>query len=322
MRFARLGCVVMLAAFGGCAWMKDSRVESKPATPINGPMAERSSTELVGYLNRQAGLLKSISYDDVRAVASEGGKEIGTLNDSSLYSSQPRNFRLIGAHALAGTMIDIGSNDREFWLYAKPIGRDNYFYCSHDAFAKGDVKFPIPFDTDWVMQALGMAEYDPAGQYEVKPNKEQAAYVLYQQTKTRTGLPVVKATVFNANWEDGKKPAVRKHVIYDQKDPYKPIASAEVVAAKTVPMGGGYVQIPTEVILDWPQQQFRMTMKLGKERVNEEFGDRATALFNKPSIRGTNPIDLARYQFVVPSSNARGQAPSERRSYIFPSLWK
>ncbi len=321
MRFARLTGVVMLAAFTGCAWMKDSRVEAKPAVPINGPMAERTSAELVGYLNRQAGMLKSISYDDVRAVASEGGKELGSLNDSSLYSSQPRNFRLIGAHSLAGTLIDIGSNDREFWMYAKPIGRDNYFYCSHDAFAKGDVKFPIPFDTDWVMQALGMAEYDPNGQYEVKPNKDQAAYVLYQQTKTRTGLPVVKTTVFNADWGEGKKPAVRKHVIFDARDPSKPIASAEVVAAKTIPMQGGYVQIPTEVILDWPQQQFRMTMKLGKERVNEDFGDRQATLFNKPSIRGTNPIDLARYQIVVPSS-ARSQAPDGRRSYRLPTLWK
>lgn len=284
-------------------------------------MPERTSAELVGYLNRQAGLLKSISYDDVRAVATENGRELGSLNDSSLFSSQPRNFRLIGAHSLAGTMIDIGSNDREFWMYAKPIGKDNYFYCSHDAFASGDVKFPIPFDTDWVMQALGMAEYDPNATYEVKPNREQAAYVLYQNTKMRTGLPVVKTTVFNADWADGKKPAVRKHVIFDARD-QKMIASSEIVAAKTVPLpGGGYAQVPTEVILDWPQQQFRMTMKLGRERVNEEFGERAASLFNKPNIRGTSPIDLAKYQFVVPSSY-RGQAPSGRRSYRLPSLWK
>ncbi len=316
-------CVATLA-LAGCQWMKDGRVEPKAVTPITGPMPDRTPQELVGYLNRQAGVLRSISYDDVNATASEAGRELGSLNDSSLFCSQPRNFRLIGAHRLAGTLIDIGSNDREFWMYAKPIGRDNYFYCSHDAFASGTVKFPIPFDTDWVMQALGMAEYDPNGQYDVKPNKEQAAYVLYQQTKTRTGLPVVKATVFNANWEDGKRPAVRKHVIYDQKDPYKPIASAEVVAAKTVRLGGdGYVQVPTEVILDWPQQQFRMTMKLGKERVNEDFGDRAAALFNKPTIRGTTPIDLAKYEFVVPSSY-RGQAPAgeRRRTYRLPSLWK
>lgn len=319
MRFAPIGC--LLLAFTGCQWMKNGHVEPKTPSPLAGPMPERTSAELVGYLNRQAGLLHSISYDDVRAVATENGRELGSLNDSSLYSSQPRNFRLIGAHSLAGTMIDIGSNDREFWLYAKPIGKDNYFYCSHEAFASGDVKFPIPFDTDWVMQALGMSEYDPNGQYEVKPNREQAAYVLYQQTKTRTGLPVMKTTVFNADWADGRRPAVRKHVIFDLRDPKTPIASAEIVAAKTIPLaGGGYVQAPTEVILDWPQQQFRMTMKLSKERINEDFGERAASLFNKPNIRGTNPIDLARYQFVVPSSY-RGQAPDGRKSYRFPTLW-
>ena len=37
-------------------------------------MVERTPAELVGYLNRQAGLLQSVSYDDVQAVASEGGR--------------------------------------------------------------------------------------------------------------------------------------------------------------------------------------------------------------------------------------------------------
>lgn len=302
--------------------MKDGRVEPRTPSPISGPMPDRKPEELVSYLNRQAGLLRSISYEDVRAVATENGRELGSLNDSSLFSSQPRNFRLIGAHSLAGTMIDIGSNTNEFWMYAKPLGKDNYFYCSHDAFSRGDVNFPIPFDTDWVMQALGMAEYEPNGQYDVKANREQGAYVLYQQTKTRTGLPVVKTTVFNADWDDGRKPAVRKHVIFDVRDPKTPIASAEIVAAKTITLpGGGYVQAPTEVILEWPKQSFRMTMKLGRERINEDFGDRAAGLFNKPSIRGSNPIDLAKYQFVVPSSY-RGQSPSGQKSYRLPRFWK
>lgn len=321
MRFATVCCVV-LALASGCQWMKNGHVEPRTNSPFAGPMPERTSAELVGYLNRQAGLLRSISYDDVRAVATENGRELGSLNDSSLFSSQPRSFRLIGAHSLAGTMIDIGSNDREFWMYAKPLGRDNYFYCSHDAFSTGEVKFPIPFDTDWVMQALGMSPYDPNAAYEVKANREQAAYVLYQRTKTRTGLPVVKTTVFNADWADGKKPAVRKHVIFDERDPKTPIASAEIVAAKTVSLpGGGYVQAPTEVILEWPQQQFKMTMKLGRERINEDLGDRAASLFNKPTIRGTSPIDLAKYQFVIPSSY-RGQAPDRQRSYRLPTFWK
>ena len=34
-------------------------------------------------------------------------------------------------------------------------------------------KPPIPFDTTWVMQALGMANYAPEGQYTVDVNKQQ-----------------------------------------------------------------------------------------------------------------------------------------------------
>lgn len=303
----------------GCRWLQSGTPTIvAPRTPA-GQLPERQPAELVGYLNTQASYLQSITYDDVRATAFENGKELGNLNDSTLYSVRPRNFRLIGAHAIAGTQIDIGSNDSEFWMYAKPIGRDNYFYCSHDAFGKGDVKFPIPFDTDWVMQALGMADYNPADVYEVKPNEAQQAYVLYQKTQTRTGMPIVKATIFNADWDEGRKPVVRKHAIFDERDTSKPIAIAEILAVKTISVGtdpatgkSTFVQVPTEVNLEWPQQSFRMTMKLGKERVNDDLRDRMTALFNRPQIRGTNPIDLAKYQLVIPSSN-RGQMPDRTR---------
>ncbi len=311
---ALLAC--LLALSGGCKWMdkKELAVLPKPT----GRMEERQPQQFVNYLNTQASYLQSISYEDVRATAFEAGKELGNLNDSTLYSARPRNVRLIGGHTLAGTMIDLGSNDREFWMYAKPLGRDNYFYCSHDTFARGDVKFPFPFDTDWIMQALGMADYDPNGQYEVKMNEQQRVYALTQRTTTRSGQPIIKVTYFNENSDDGRKPAVRKHMILDGNDTSKIIATAEITAVKKIavnakPGESASIQIPTEVSLEWPQQQFRMTMKLSKERVNEDLTDRMTALFNRPQIRGTNPIDLAKYQVVVPSSY-RGQMPEKRKS--------
>jgi hypothetical protein len=311
---------VLLLASTGCTWMKNSRVEPRNETgQYTGSLPELQAADLVGYLNRQASQLRSISYDNVRLVAIENGETRGTLEDSSLYASSPRNFRLIGAKTLLGTIMDIGSNDQEFWMYAQPLGRDNYFFCSHDAFARGEVKFPFPFDTDWVMQALGMAEYDPNAQYEITANKEKGAYILAQQAKTRSGQPVYKWTMCSAEGFVGKRPVVLKHVVADLRDPKTPIASAEIVSAKTVRMGESFVQVPTEVILDWPQQGFRMTMKLEKERINENFGERSARLFNKPSIRGSSPIDLAKYQMVVPSSY-RSQAPEKRKTYRFPSI--
>ena len=74
-----------------------------------------------------------------------------------------------------------------------------------------------------------------------------------------------------------------------------------------------FVQLPTHVVLEWPQQKFVMDLRLSGETVNEDLSDRSAALFSRPQIRGTNPIDLARHQFIQPSSY-RGQAPGETRS--------
>ncbi|CAN5569903.1 hypothetical protein BH11PLA2_BH11PLA2_36190 [soil metagenome] len=265
---------------------------------------ERSAKDLVDYLNNKANLVQSVSYTDVSVHCSENGKDMPRLGDSTLFASKPNNFRLqCGTLATSGE-VDLGSNDREFWMYVKRMDGPNYFYCSHDEFARGaGKKFPIPFDTTWVMQALGMANYAPDGQYTVDVNKQQRKYLLKEKTTTPNGVPVMKLVVFNIDHESGRKPVVWKHLIVDEKN--QTIASAEVLSAKTVTVkdsagGSNYVQVPSEVVLEWPQQKFRMRLVLDKERVNEDFSARM-ALFQRPQIRGTNPIDLATYNFTPTS---------------------
>jgi hypothetical protein len=320
MRTIAPALLAVLTLSTGCQWMRNNRVEPRPNTPFAGTMPERTAPELVGYLNRQASYIQSISYDDVRAVAYENGKELGNLNSSSIDSVKPRSFRMNGGHSIVGKMIDIGSNEQEFWMWMSPkiSGKDNYFYCSHQDFNSGRAKFPIPFDTDWVMMALGMTEYGTNPNDEVRVSKERGQYALVQQTKTAAGLPVLKSTVFAADWGNSSKPVVQKHVIFDIRETNKAIAIAEIVAVKPMTVAGGaVVQVPTEVILEWPQQNFRMTMKLAGERVNEvPSAEQAAKLFTKP--RTGNPIDLARYQIVEPSS-FRGQTSDSKKTYRLPT---
>ncbi|MGL4419401.1 MAG: hypothetical protein ACRCZF_01930, partial [Gemmataceae bacterium] len=216
---------------------------------------------------------------------------------------------------IAGKYIDIGSNDREFWMYVKqPMDDDNFFYCAHDDFERGNVRLPIPFDTDWVLMALGMKTYSTTDVYETRPVEREGALLLSQKTTTRQGQPVVKNTIFNVEWDEGRRPAVRGHMIYDSRGTL--ITSASIKNARTItvrdPATGrpARVQIPTSVVLDWPTQKFSMEMVLKGEKVNEEFtAERAAQLFRRPTINGSSAIDLATYQFR-PSARSRGQAPS------------
>ena len=301
--------MLLLLPLTGCEWLKSGKEKDAPPKFI-GPIPRREKGELVAYLNQQAGLLRSVSYSDVSATIIENGSELGTLNDSELFSAQPKYFRLIGKHTLGGRFIDIGSNDREFWMYAKPIGKDNFFYCSHDDFARGGAQLPVPFDPDWVMMALGMTTYDPNAEYTTESREREGTYVLFQKTTTRKGDPVTKATVFNVDWNGGKQPAVKSHMIYDARNQLicnATIKAVKNVAARTDDNRRANLQVPTHVILSWPQQKFEMDMRLGGDKVNEDFGDASAKIFQRPKISGSNPIDLATYTFRPTSY--RGQAP-------------
>ncbi|HSU65488.1 MAG TPA: hypothetical protein VLJ39_01325, partial [Tepidisphaeraceae bacterium] len=43
-----------------------------------------------------------------------------TSDDGVLLYQRPNNFRLVGKQALVGTVFDIGTNDRQYWLEAVP----------------------------------------------------------------------------------------------------------------------------------------------------------------------------------------------------------
>ena len=67
------------------------------------------------------------------------------------------------------------------------------------------------------------------------------------------------------------------------------------------------VQVPTEVVLDWPQQQFRMRLQLRSPKINEPISDAdARELFTRPTIAGVIPVNLTSLQSTP---NYRGATP-------------
>lgn len=298
--------ILILAVCGsGCKNLIGKREDDAPKP--TGKIAKREAKDLVNYLNTQASHLQSISYTDVSIHTSENGRDNPRLGDSTLHAQKPRNFRLLGGTFATSGEVDLGSNEREFWMYVKRMDSPNFLYCSYEDFPKAAKRFPIPFETDWVMQALGMAEYPADVDYTSSVNEQQRKYILSYRTTTSAGQPVRRVVAFNADHDSGRKPVVSKHFIVDDRE--QVLATAEILSAKAVKVGTSYVQVPTEVVLEWPTRQFKMRLVMGGERVNENMGDRAAALFTRPHIQGANPIDLANYRF---EPTARGQAPSRR----------
>jgi hypothetical protein len=154
----------------------------------------------------------------------------------------------------------------------------------------------LPFEPDWVMQALGMSIYPAANNYEVAVNERERTYTLWWLSNSVSGGQVRKEVVFDADAATGSRPQVRRHVIRDAKGT-RVIASADIKSAETVGVGTDPVsglplaaQYPTRVVLKWADPQFEMDLTLEKARANQATDPTA---FARPEIRNTPAINLA-----------------------------
>lgn len=305
----------LLAPAVGCEWMEKMKSSTKDGlTQTSGPLRSATAPELVGYLNAQAAQVQSIRYPDVYIDVKSGKGPSVALNDSSLVCARPRNFLLVGGRHIASNLVNIGSNDREFWMYTK-YPETTFLYCSHAEFPQAGRQLPVPFDPDWALQALGMTTYDPAMAYQVETDTRNREHRLSWDATTPQGVQVRREIVFAADDTRGREPQVKRHLILTPAN--KLIASADVKEVATVPVGtesqtgrAAYVQVPTRVALAWPQQDFRMDLNLRKPTVNERIPEPdLQRLFTRPQIDGVNPVNLADARFTP--SSYRGATPGD-----------
>jgi hypothetical protein len=283
-----LGCWVLVGCLtlSGCEWLKGNRdTTTRPPKDMTGgpPSAEM----LVGYLNRQADRLAVIESDDVWVTAFVNNTRLPQLK-SIMACEKPKSFRLMGDN-IGVTWMDIGSNGNLFWLWGKD-GDAPLYYCSYSDFEKG-VKLPMPFQPEWVVQALGMAKYDPKTAYKVEA--KPGTYELIERT-TVQGVPVQKITVFaSQNVKDKSQPQVVGHLVKDEQTG-KVICQATIKRMNSATVkGGAEVLFPAEVVLEWPTEKMKVDIKIGKATVNQPMApDLAQRYFTMPTH--IKAVDLAR----------------------------
>jgi hypothetical protein len=316
----------LVAPLVGCETIKGwtGKDKSKHTDAVK-PVAPE---QLVTYINERAGRFQSITNADVRLSAKMGGVPVPMRG--TLCAAQPRYFRLDATSGVAGVKVDLGSNPDLFWVYAKVPTQDPMFvYASHQAFESGRARLPgdIPFEPDWVMQALGMtvlplsdkgvdvpgvgppgaAPPSPKSQYSVRIDEKARTYTLSWPSALPSGESVVKEIVFDADTAPDPKPQVRRHVVKDTKG--RVICYAEVKAAKTVRTGGTdpvsglplAFQYPTHVVLKWEEQKFEMDLEIKNAQINKPITpEEYRLLFNRPEKADARPIDLAVYNTFPP----------------------
>lgn len=145
---------------------------------------------------------------------------------AQIYMVPTMKFRMIGETALTGQLLDLGSNEEEFWVWGRGFNSPGLMYARHDEFNRTMAKTMLPVDPSWVAQAMGLARFDPndyhqgpfptaSGNYEIRTTMnsssgqitkvtvidKQYGYVLEQHMYDGAGQPIASALASNHRYD-------------------------------------------------------------------------------------------------------------------------
>jgi hypothetical protein len=282
---ARVGLALALLAplLGGCGQSPIARDKLRNDPPP--PDQKVEVPDLVRYLNDNAKRVQAVQSTRVAIDARQGRQPVSL--DGMMVCQKPRNFRLT-AKVMGNPAVDLGSNSEEFWYWISKANPPYVYHCSYRNLAKGNVRLPFPFQPDMLITALGIGEYDPDAKYELRQAPKYLE--LIESTTSPAGQPVQKITVFSRYKINPPNPQVIAHVLKDARG--KLICQATVHRVK-VDRGTNAI-LPTEVTLEWPEQEMKMTLRMDDVQAVPITADRAARLFQRNALSSYDSYDLAR----------------------------
>ena len=157
-------CLTLLSA--GCDWMNRNLL--KKNEPVSQLGEKPTAEKLVSYLNRSAAQMETLQVADLAIEAKMGlGVARSIELKGTMQAQKPRFFRMEGYAPGAKTeVVDLGSNDREFWFWVAENKPPYLFFCSHTDLPRAQL--PLPIHPDWIMEALGMATITPSSRVRVE----------------------------------------------------------------------------------------------------------------------------------------------------------
>jgi hypothetical protein len=242
--------------------------------------ATPTAVNLVDYLNDNAKRIEqsqALICTNVTIDASAEGRQFGIT--ARMQCQAPRNFLMTGL-ALGSPVVDIGSNNKEFWFWSREINPPYLYHCSYDDLARG-VKVPFPFQPDMVLNALGLARFEPTKKYEVRKlaenNGRNQVIELTEDAVSPENKPIKKITAFNYQTVTPPQPQVIRHVIKDEQG--KVVCAANIRSAQSVGPSG--LIIPKMVDFIWPEQKMKMTMTIYNPSIVDMPPEKAAQRFTR-----------------------------------------
>jgi hypothetical protein len=294
-----MACLLSVLVACGGAGCPRALSRYTPAGPRILP-ATATLDDVTRAVNDNSARIQSISCSD--ATISTPG--IPTLK-ANIALERPRRLRVRAETTLTGTEADIGSNDELFWFWMKRMPEPAVYYCRHDQFATSPMKQLIPIEPEWIIDAVGLASFEPGGKHSGPYPVRGGKLEIRTERETPNGLQT-KITVV-----DEQRALVLEQHLYDARGTR--IATAITTQHYRDPVSGAFV--PREIELQVPATQFSITMRLKTVQVNQ-LGQGPSPTFALPNYPGASPVDLANpHRGLAPADAPTVSAPPPRTTY-------
>jgi hypothetical protein len=289
-----LGLTGLLLSTGCSGFQTQGRVRGPDRVQID--RGQPSSAAMVNYLNENARRIPALRCEDMTLDCVKGRDKAAI--SSVMVCQGPRNFRLLGK-ALGKNVADIGSNDQEFWFWISEAKPPYVYHCAYADLERGKVNLPFPIQPEMILAGLGMAQYDPAKQYQVKVNGRTVELIETVSSPHRGNLQ--KVTVFARGPVGRDQPQVIGHILRDERG--KEICSATITHVQTDPTTGAV--LPRRMKFRCPAEQFEMSMRLDGARVIRIEQQQAASMFSRANLTTFQGYDLARRTVDQPAGQVQ-----------------
>ena len=261
-----------------------------------------SYTQIVTHLNSQTEGVYGWQSSNVKIRARQKGGIPVSLN-AMLAVEQPKRFRLRASSPL-GAEVDFGSNDERFWFWVKRNEQKRVFTVRHDQYQSMGSQLNIPFEPDWLLEALRVVPLNETELSIQKEGQNSPNVKLISDRLLPNGKLVQKILVVNLCTGH-----IIEQSLYDSQG--QRIATATLGEYRVCSHTGA--TLPHVIKLDWPQAGIVLTMTMSSIEVNP--AGIPPEVWGLPQIPGYPVLDLGS-SFPVQREASTGPRPTRIDSRI------
>lgn len=280
----RLSWLLLLAVAGGvttgCRTLCE-QVRWCPYCPPECQLAEDASpADVISHLNAKTSRLKAwrSTSASIRA-RSDGGLPVSL--SANIAVARPRQFRL-RASLLGANEVDLGSNLERFWFWIRRSEQRHVISVGHDDLPRVRQQLSLPFEPDWLIEALGVIPLNPDEWSVVSSRPGQHRLTLVAERRSPRGTSVRRQLVV-----DTCLGVVVEQSLFD--DSSQLIARARLDDHRIDTDTG--IIVPRRLELEWPEAGMSLLIRLSDVEVNPI--DMPESTWRVPHALGAGTFDLA-----------------------------